>query len=112
MSSEQTVETVEQAMLFEKVSDRKSKGQRLIHICCTKKDGYEITYAFDNAYNVENIRIQITEDTEIESVSPIYSYAFLYENEIKDLFGVKIKNITLDYNGGLYRTAVKTPFNV
>ena len=38
--------------------------------------------------------------------------AFLYENEIHDLFGVVVKNINIDYGGTLYRTAIKTPFSV
>ncbi len=42
----------------------------------------------------------------------IYPNAFLYENEIHDLFGVVVKNITIDYRGTLYRTAIKTPFSV
>ena len=42
----------------------------------------------------------------------IYPNAFLYENEIHDLFGVVIKNINIDYRGTLYRTAIKVPFSV
>jgi ech hydrogenase subunit D len=42
----------------------------------------------------------------------IYPNAFLYENEIHDLFGVAIKNINIDYRGTLYRTAIKVPFSV
>jgi ech hydrogenase subunit D len=42
----------------------------------------------------------------------IYPNAFLYENEIHDLFGVSIKDIALDYHGTLYRTSIKTPFSI
>jgi ech hydrogenase subunit D len=49
---------------------------------------------------------------EVPSVSMIYPNAFLYENEIHDLFGVPIKNITIDYGGRLYQTAIKTPLSV
>ena len=40
------------------------------------------------------------------------SGAFLYENEIHDLFGVVITHISIDYQGTLYRTAISTPFSV
>jgi ech hydrogenase subunit D len=45
------------------------------------------------------------------SISNIFFPAFLYENEMKDLFGVKINNIVLDFNGNLYKVAQKTPMN-
>jgi ech hydrogenase subunit D len=42
----------------------------------------------------------------------IYPNAFLYENEIHDLFGVGITHIAVDYRGTLYRTALGTPFSI
>jgi ech hydrogenase subunit D len=42
----------------------------------------------------------------------IYPGAFLYENEIHDLFGVTIRHIAVDYLGTLYRTALMTPFSI
>ncbi|MGC4019369.1 MAG: NADH-quinone oxidoreductase subunit C [Muricomes sp.] len=81
-------------------------------ISCTNKDGIELTYSFDKDYDFVNLRINMDYDTEIESISCLYQYAFLYENEIKELFGVKIKNITLDFNNNLYRISVETPFNM
>ena len=47
---------------------------------------------------------------EIMSISNIYAPAFLYENEIQDLFGIKVKLMTLDYEGNLYRIEHKKPF--
>ena len=44
------------------------------------------------------------------SVSNIFEPAFLYENEMHDLFGIKINLIKIDYNGTLYKTAKETPF--
>jgi ech hydrogenase subunit D len=42
----------------------------------------------------------------------IYQNAFLYENEIHDLFGVAVTNISIDYHGTLYRTSIKAPFSI
>lgn len=88
----------------------KNNGYRLVAISCTSKDQVEISYSYDKDYDFVNLRLVLEEDIEIESVSLIYPYAFLYENEIKELFGVKINNITLDYKDTLYNIAVKTPF--
>ena len=35
---------------------------------------------------------------------------FLYENEMKELFGVNIQMINLDYNNKLYRINEEAPF--
>jgi ech hydrogenase subunit D len=86
-------------------------GYRLVQICATRtKTGYELNYSFGKGYDLVNLRLEIGEDTQIMSISNIYGPAFLYENEIADLFGVKIKLITLDYKGNLYRIEKKTPF--
>lgn len=89
----------------------KHDGYRLVQICATRTDeGYELTYSFAKDYEFSHLRVNTNETTEIMSISNIYSPAFLYENEIHDLFGVPIKFITVDYKGNLYRTEKKTPF--
>jgi ech hydrogenase subunit D len=49
---------------------------------------------------------------EVQSITCIYWNAFLYENEIHDLFGIPITNIAIDYRGTLYRTRIPTPFGL
>ena len=49
-------------------------------------------------------------DTEVCSITEFYPYAFLYENEMKELFGVNILLIGLDYQKKLYRLKEETPF--
>lgn len=90
----------------------KEQGYRLIQICCTKlKDGLTLDYSFGLEYKFENLRMTIEENEEVASITSIFSPAFLYENEMHDLFGVNISVISIDYKGNLYRTAVKRPFN-
>lgn len=87
------------------------KGYRLIQICATgTKEGYELTYSFGKEYEFYCLRMNIAPDTEIVSISNIYGPAFLYENEIHDLFGINIKLMTVDYHGNLYRIKEKTPY--
>jgi ech hydrogenase subunit D len=84
---------------------------RLVQISCTKiQNGYEIIYSFDKNYNMLNLKVTIAEIDEILSITSVYPYAFLYENEMKDLFGVHIDNINVDFEGNLYKLPVKTPF--
>jgi ech hydrogenase subunit D len=46
----------------------------------------------------------------VPSISPIYGCAILYENEIHDLFNVKVDGLTVDFHGNFYKTAIKFPF--
>lgn len=90
-----------------------AEGYRLIQIgCSTLQSGYELNYSFDKDNQFKNLRVTVAPGEEVPSISVIYPNAFLYENEIHDLFGVVMKNITIDYRGTLYRTAIKTPFSV
>ncbi len=90
-----------------------AEGYRFVHVCCTTlESSYELTYSFDKAYRLKNLRITVTPDEEVPSISVIYPNAFLYENELHDLFGLIIRNIVVDYHGTLYRTKVKTPFSI
>jgi len=86
-------------------------GYRLLQICSTRiEGGYELSYSFAKGYEMVNLRLSLREEEEITSISDIFEPAFLYENEIVDLFGAKITLISLDYKGNLYRLAKKTPF--
>ncbi len=89
----------------------KNQNYRLVHICATRTlGGFELSYAFSLGYDLVTLRAQITEEDELSSISTVFAPAFLYENEMKDLFGIKIRLITLDYNGNLYRIEQKAPF--
>lgn len=89
----------------------KNNGYRLVQICCTRtQDGYELLYSFGLEYNLMHFHINIGTDVKVMSISKIFPAAFLYENEIHDLFGVQIELISIDYKGNLYRLEKKTPF--
>lgn len=110
MYETQNITEVKVDELVDKAVLMKGQGYRLVQISCTYKDHFEITYSFDKNYDFVHFRIHVDKETEILSISHIFFPAFLYENEMKDLFGVKIKDIAIDYEGGLYRMAQKTPF--
>lgn len=97
--------------LIPKTKERLSGNNRLVQICAVSvPGGYELTYSFAEGYKFINYRLNITEDTEIESISKMYPSASLYENEMTELFGVKITGIALDYKNKLYKIDTETPF--
>jgi len=113
MSETQEITAIDKSDLVGIAAGLFSEGYRLVQIgCSTLADAYEITYSFDRHYLLRNLRITLAPSEELESISVIYPGAFLYENEIHDLFGVSIRHIAVDYLGTLYRTALMTPFSI
>ncbi len=113
MSEPQEIVPIGKNELVGRVAHLFAGGYRLVQIGCnTLESGYELNYTFDKGYRFTNLRISVAPGEEVPSISVIYPNAFLYENEIHDLFGVSIKDIALDYHGTLYRTSIKTPFSI
>lgn len=105
------IKEIQEAQLVEEVLKLKHQNYRLIQICATKvNDGYELTYSFGQEYTFVCLRLYVGAGDEVTSISDIYEPAFLYENEIHDLFGIAIKMMKLDYHGNLYRLKEKTPY--
>lgn len=112
MIENQKMQNIEINELLNKVQEYFNQEFRLVQIgCATIGKTFEINYSFDKDYKFENLKIIITDPTqEIPSVSGIYWNAFLYENEIHDLYGISIKGMALDYQGTFYKTTIKNPF--
>ena len=113
MSEPQEIVPIGKNELVGMVAHLFAEGYRLVQIGCnTLESGYELNYSFDKGYRFKNLRISAAPGEEVPSISAVFANAFLYENEIHDLFGVSIKDIAIDYHGTLYRTSIKTPFSV
>ena len=113
MSEPQEIVPVEKSDLVGIVAELFAEGYRLVQIgCSTLPNAYELSYSFDREYRFKSLRFTVAPGEEVPSICVIYPGAFLYENEIHDLFGVVITHIAIDYRGTLYRTALSTPFSV
>ena len=112
MSADQSLEIIPVEALLERVRAQHQQGSRLVQIGATRlPDKVELTYSFDLAGQLSSLRLQLpTDQPRVPSISPIYWCAFLYENDIHDLFNIQVDGIVVDFKGTLYRTAVKYPF--
>jgi hypothetical protein len=72
---------------------------------------FEICWAFARDREFETIREQITVGDAVPSISEFFGAAFLYENEIRELFGINVTGIGLDLQGQLYQTNTRVPFS-
>lgn len=106
-----TFEKVTKEELYDILKKKYEAGFRLIQICSTAFEGYnEVIYSVGKEYNIENYKIELPIDEEIQSFSDIFPAAALYENEIKELWGVKVVGMSLDYQNRFYRIEQDTPF--
>ena len=93
-----------------KVMEMKKDQYRLMQAHAVSiENGYELTYTFGTDYEWVTLRLVIDEHEEVPSITNIYEPAFLYENEMAELFGVTIRMISVDYHATLYRIDDTTP---
>lgn len=64
-------------------------------------DTLDVLYHFDKDYELVNLRITVPKGNSIPSISKIYFCAMLVENEMKELFGLDVENMAIDYGGHL-----------
>ena len=92
----------------------KAEGYRFVTMSCVELDesSLHILYHFDKSLEMKHLRLTVSKDTQVPSLSPVYFAAFLVENEIQDHFGVVFKDLALDYKRTLYleEEVQRTPF--
>jgi ech hydrogenase subunit D len=110
--TESRIDLITPKALLERVQAFKQDGWRLVQIGATRRpDEVELTYSFDLNSRLANLRLLLPAvDAKVPSISSIFWCAFLYENEIHDLFNVAVEGIAVDFKGNLYQTRVKFPF--
>ena len=109
----QQIIQIKNADLLDRVERLRADGCRLVQICCTRvPEGFELSYTFDKDYHMYHLRLTAAEAEPVMSITGLYWPAFIYENEMRDLFGVQIRHIAteVDYCGKFYRLSEKTPW--
>ncbi len=92
--------------LLTEVGKMKYNGYRFVTATCVDiGDGtIDVLYHFDKDMELKNFRINIKKGEEIQSITKIYFCALLVENEMKELFGLNITDIAVDYGGHMLLT--------
>jgi ech hydrogenase subunit D len=90
--------TVTQAELQGIVNNLKARGARLITIVGVDTgDNIEVLYFFNTGVNsTETYRIIVPKaggNEEVDSITPIMPAAYIAENELSEMFGVKVKGM-------------------
>ena len=112
MIESQTIILITPAELVAGTQQLRERYRRLVHIGATNlTDALQVDYAFDHEGQYTCLRLLLPlRDARVPSISAIYPCAFLYENELHDLFHLTVEGISVDYHGTLYTTSAKHPF--
>jgi ech hydrogenase subunit D len=101
---------------LDRVAQYKREGWRLALVNATSLPAVEgegavdLSWSFEKEGRLEHLRERVTPAEEVPSVSSVFGAAFLYENEIRELFGLNVTGLNVDFRGALYKTAERVPF--
>jgi ech hydrogenase subunit D len=106
------------AAFLARVAEYRADGWRLAMINTTsilptegmEHGAFDISWSFAREGALEHLREQVLPGEEVPSISASFGAAFLYENEMRELFGVNVTGMALDLKGQLYKTATIVPF--
>ena len=89
----------------------KADGWRFIQThAVNTDDGVDLYYSFMKDGHVVNLWIQgVQKGTPVPSVTDLFLAAFVFENEARELFGVDMRDIALDFQGAMYAPAINEP---
>jgi ech hydrogenase subunit D len=98
--------------LFHHVVVMKQQGYRFATMTCSDLGSqFDVLYHFDKDYNLNNLRLRIDKGVALPSISSLFFAAAIVENEMKDLFGLSVDGLAIDFQGRmiLSETAPKAP---
>lgn len=99
----------------------KESGMRFVQILAVNTEqGIDLIYSFiepfsEQTKNAEMVNYKVsgvTKDDAIPSISDLFLEAFVFENEIHDLFGVSIEGIAIDFQGSFYALKQNEPMTI
>lgn len=99
--------------LPQKVKDLAGEGYRLVQVLgISTPEGCELTYSLDKNGYLLNLRVNVARaDGGVPSITGAFPAAFTYENELQDLFGLRVDGLVPDFRGEFYRKAKAAPFD-
>lgn len=99
-----TIKAIKPNYLLGTCAWMKAEGYRFVTMTCSSlgPDDLDVLYHFDRNFELSHLRVGIARDGQLPSISGVFRAAFLVENEIQDLFGVRFAGLALDYHQTLY----------
>lgn len=97
--------------LHDKAQALRDEGWRFVNIHAVHvEQGCDLYYVFEREGLFENFRIEgVTKEHDVPSITDLFFAAFVFENETRELFGVNMRDIALDFDGSFYALAESEP---
>ena len=97
--------------LHREASIMKVDGWRFIQtLAANGENGIDLYYSFMKDGRVVNYRVEgVQKGQLVPSITDLFLAAFVFENEARELFGVNMGEIAIDFGGGLYAPAEQEP---
>ncbi len=114
MGFQTTYNTVALADIEKLAQEKKADGWRYVQtLAVNTEQGIDVLYSFMKGDVLDNVTIKgVGKEDCIPSITGTYLAAFVFENEIHDLFGVNVSNIAIDFKGNFYRLSQKEPMSI
>jgi NADH:ubiquinone oxidoreductase subunit C len=102
----ENITEISKAQLLSEAQSMFSQQYRLVTSTCVDlgEGNLDVLYHFDKDAQLKNFRIKAKRGEEIPSISSVYLCAVLIENEMKELFGLNVTGIAIDYGGHMLLT--------
>ncbi len=91
-----------------------SEGCRFIQVLAVNTEaGIDLQYSFMKDGRILNFTIKgASKNISVPSITDRFIAAFVFENEIHDLFGVNIRDIAIDFKGNFYALSQREPMTI
>ena len=89
----------------------KDEGARFIQThAVNTDDGVDLYYSWMVGKKVVNYQVKgVKPEDEVPSITDLFLAAFVFENEARELFGVDMRDIAIDFGGKMYDPAESVP---
>ena len=92
--------------MIEKIAALIPQGYRFVTMTVVDSEThFDIYYHFDLNYELTNLWLKLGREESLPSISGVCSPALVIENEIQDLFGIRIDNLEMDYQSNFLLSA-------
>ncbi len=92
--------------LLARVKEFHDAGWRFVTATCLDRgERLEVNYHFDREFELRTVKTTVAKTEAVPSLTPVYLCAFLVENEMFELFGLKVEGMAVDFGGGLLLAA-------
>lgn len=91
--------------------EKKNEGARFVQIHAVNGDGAcDLYYTFMENGVLKNYKVEsIAPNIPVESITDVFLAAFVFENEARELFGIGMRNVAIDFGGHMYDLAETAP---